>query len=196
MLDWERFAAPSGVLLRDLGELDQLKLRIEEDWQDICGEDKPPQRQWRSLRSDLLREDETGYEMLAGDEPVALLVVRPIGLVSTSKTSGSLAIPYRIISSAESRLRAVEKKQLPHMLCVTNMLLHGIEDPSFVRHDNTLARPYISYTQGDRVDIVLTAPLRALPDASDRREEQGRFLFWTSVRGHTHAPFQTPDWVL
>jgi type I restriction enzyme M protein len=55
-------------------------------------------------------------------------------------------------------LRAVEKKQLPHMLCVTNMLLHGIEDPSFVRHDNTLARPYISYTQSDRVDIVLTNP--------------------------------------
>ena len=30
---------------------------------------------------------------------------------------------------------AVEKKQLPHMLCVTNMLPHGTEDPSFVRHD-------------------------------------------------------------
>ncbi len=55
-------------------------------------------------------------------------------------------------------LRAAEKKQLPHMLCVTNMLLHGIDDPSFVRHDNTLARPYISYTQSDRVDIVLTNP--------------------------------------
>ena len=58
----------------------------------------------------------------------------------------------------QAALRAVEKKQLPHMLCVTNMLLHGIEDPSFVRHDNTLARPYISYTQSDRVDIVLTNP--------------------------------------
>ena len=58
----------------------------------------------------------------------------------------------------QSGLRAVEKKQLPHMLCVTNMLLHGIEDPSFVRHDNTLARPYISYTQSDRVNIVLTNP--------------------------------------
>jgi type I restriction enzyme M protein len=58
----------------------------------------------------------------------------------------------------QGALRAVEKKQLPHMLCVTNMLLHGIEDPSFVRHDNTLARPYISYTQSDRVDIVLTNP--------------------------------------
>ena len=55
-------------------------------------------------------------------------------------------------------LRATEKKQLPHMLCVTNLLLHGIDDPSFVRHDNTLARPYISYTQSDRVDIVLTNP--------------------------------------
>lgn len=58
----------------------------------------------------------------------------------------------------QASLRAVEKKQLPHMLCVTNMLLHGIEDPSFVRHDNTLARPYISYTASDRVDIVLTNP--------------------------------------
>jgi len=58
----------------------------------------------------------------------------------------------------QAALRAVEKKPLPHMLCVTNMLLHGIEDPSFVRQDNTLARPYISWEQKDRVDIVLTNP--------------------------------------
>ncbi len=58
----------------------------------------------------------------------------------------------------QAALRAVEKKQLPHMLCVTNMLLHGIEDPSFVRHDNTLARPYIGWEKKDRVDIVLTNP--------------------------------------
>lgn len=58
----------------------------------------------------------------------------------------------------QQSLRAVEKKQLPHMLCVTNMLLHGIEDPGFVRHDNTLARPYISYSTSDRVDVILTNP--------------------------------------
>jgi type I restriction enzyme M protein len=58
----------------------------------------------------------------------------------------------------QEALRAVEKKQLPHMLCVTNMLLHGVENPSFLRHDNTLARPYISYGASDRVDIVLTNP--------------------------------------
>ena len=58
----------------------------------------------------------------------------------------------------QAALRAVEKKQLPHMLCVTNMLLHGVDDPSFVRHDNTLARPYIGWGAKDRVDIVLTNP--------------------------------------
>jgi type I restriction enzyme M protein len=31
-------------------------------------------------------------------------------------------------------------------------------DPSFVRHDNTLARPLISWTKDERVDIVLTNP--------------------------------------
>ena len=58
----------------------------------------------------------------------------------------------------QASLRAVEKKPLPHMLAVTNMLLHRIEDPSFLRHDNTLARPYISWGRDERVDIVLTNP--------------------------------------
>ena len=58
----------------------------------------------------------------------------------------------------QASLRAVEKKPLPHMLCVTNMLLYGVEEPSFVRHDNTLARPLVSWTRDERVDIVLTNP--------------------------------------
>lgn len=58
----------------------------------------------------------------------------------------------------QAALRAVEKKPLPHMLCVTNMLLHGIEEPHFVRHDNTLARPLVSWTKDERVDIILTNP--------------------------------------
>ena len=61
-------------------------------------------------------------------------------------------------TALQAALRAVEKKPLPHMLCVTNMLLHGVEDPGFVRHDNTLARPYIGWEQKDRVDIILTNP--------------------------------------
>lgn len=52
----------------------------------------------------------------------------------------------------------VEKKALPHLLCTTNMLLHGIEVPSNIRHDNTLARPLRNYTPKDRVDVVVTNP--------------------------------------
>ena len=58
----------------------------------------------------------------------------------------------------QSTLRAVEKKPLPHLLCTTNMLLNNVEEPSWVKHDNTLARPLISWTKDERVDIVLTNP--------------------------------------
>jgi type I restriction enzyme M protein len=58
----------------------------------------------------------------------------------------------------QNSIHGVEKKQLPHMLCVTNLMLHGIEVPSNVRHDNTLARPLRDYTPAERVDVVLTNP--------------------------------------
>ena len=61
-------------------------------------------------------------------------------------------------AAMQASLRAVEKKPLPHMLAVTNMLLHSVEDPSFLHHDNTLARPYTSWGKKERVDIVLTNP--------------------------------------
>jgi len=52
----------------------------------------------------------------------------------------------------------VEKKPLPHLLCTTNMILHGIDVPTNVRHDNTLARPLRDYGQRDRVDLILSNP--------------------------------------
>jgi len=52
----------------------------------------------------------------------------------------------------------VEKKPLPHLLCTTNMLLHGIDVPTNIRHDNTLARPLRSYGPGDRVEVIVTNP--------------------------------------
>lgn len=58
----------------------------------------------------------------------------------------------------QNSIRGVEKKQLPHLLCVTNMLLHGIEVPSQIRHDNTLSRPLTDYSNRDLVDVILTNP--------------------------------------
>lgn len=52
----------------------------------------------------------------------------------------------------------IEKKTLPHMLCITNMILHGIDIPVNIRHDNTLRRPMRDYTSSDRVDVIITNP--------------------------------------
>jgi type I restriction enzyme M protein len=55
-------------------------------------------------------------------------------------------------------INGVEKKALPHLLCVTNMMIHGVEVPSTIRHGNTLARALRDYGKKDEVDIVLTNP--------------------------------------
>jgi type I restriction enzyme M protein len=52
----------------------------------------------------------------------------------------------------------IEKKHLPHVLCMTNLLLHGIDVPSNVRHDNTLARPLRDWSPKERVDVIVTNP--------------------------------------
>jgi type I restriction enzyme M protein len=58
----------------------------------------------------------------------------------------------------QSSIRGVEKKQLPYFLCVTNLMLHGIDTPNQISHDNTLARPYRDYQPEDRVDVIVTNP--------------------------------------
>ena len=68
------------------------------------------------------------------------------------------------IKTAEDRktlqatVRGVEKKPLPHMLAKTNMMLRGIDVPTNIRHDNTLAKQLQSYKPKDRVDIIVTNP--------------------------------------
>lgn len=55
-------------------------------------------------------------------------------------------------------IQGVEKKPLPYMLAITNMMLHGIDVPTNLRHDNTLSRPLKDYGQSDWVDLILTNP--------------------------------------
>ncbi len=51
----------------------------------------------------------------------------------------------------------IEKKQFPYMLCVTNLLLHGLDVPQ-VYHANTLLHDVLDYTGDDKVDVVLMNP--------------------------------------
>lgn len=54
-------------------------------------------------------------------------------------------------------IHGIEKKQFPYMLCVTNLLLHGLDVPK-VFHDNTLLHDVLDYTEDDRVDVILMNP--------------------------------------
>lgn len=56
----------------------------------------------------------------------------------------------------QQQILGVEKKQLPHLLCTTNMLLHGIEVPVQIRHGNTLDKPLSSWDSD--IDVILTNP--------------------------------------
>ena len=56
----------------------------------------------------------------------------------------------------QQQIHGVEKKQLPHLLATTNMLLHGIEVPVQIRHDNTLNKPLSSWDE--QLDVIVTNP--------------------------------------
>jgi len=57
----------------------------------------------------------------------------------------------------QDTIRGIEKKPLPHLLCTTNLMLHGFDVPA-VRRDNLLSKPYADWGAGDKVDIILTNP--------------------------------------
>jgi type I restriction enzyme M protein len=58
----------------------------------------------------------------------------------------------------EELIHGIEKKQLPHLLCTTNMLLHGIDVPSQIEHSNTLGRPWNDWRADEKVDCLITNP--------------------------------------
>lgn len=59
----------------------------------------------------------------------------------------------------QQSIHGVEKKTLPYMLCTTNMILHGIDVPVQIEHDNMLSRrAYKDYGKKDRVNVIVTNP--------------------------------------
>ena len=57
----------------------------------------------------------------------------------------------------DESIYGIEKKQFPYMLCITNMLLHGIDIPK-IYHDNSLLKDVLDYTTDDQFDVVLMNP--------------------------------------
>ena len=57
----------------------------------------------------------------------------------------------------DTSIYGIEKKQFPYMLCITNMLLHGIDVPK-IYHDNSLLKDVLDYTESDEFDVILMNP--------------------------------------
>lgn len=57
----------------------------------------------------------------------------------------------------DASIYGIEKKQFPYMLCITNMLLHGIDVPK-IYHDNSLLKDVLDYTVDDQFDVILMNP--------------------------------------
>lgn len=57
----------------------------------------------------------------------------------------------------DTSIYGIEKKQFPYMLCITNMLLHGIDVPR-IYHDNSLLKDVLDYTADDQFDVILMNP--------------------------------------
>lgn len=73
------------------------------------------------------------------------------------------ALDKQVGNSLENReiynnsIYGVEKKALPHILCITNMLLHDIDNPNII-HGNTLETDYKEYRKMEHFDVILMNP--------------------------------------
>lgn len=57
----------------------------------------------------------------------------------------------------QKSIRGIEKKPLPHLLCTTNLMVHGFDLPA-VSRGNLLSKPYADWGTNDKLDIILTNP--------------------------------------
>ena len=57
----------------------------------------------------------------------------------------------------DNSIYGIEKKPFPYMLCITNMLLHGIDVPK-IEHGNSLLHNVLDYSDDDKFDVILMNP--------------------------------------
>lgn len=97
--------------------------------------------------------------------------------------------------SLQHSLMGIEKKAMPYLLCVMNLLLHGIETPNVVER-NALATNIRQIREADRVDVIATNPpfggeeergiLNNFPEGM--RTSETALLFFQYVMGMLKRP--------
>lgn len=78
-------------------------------------------------------------------------------LTSTLKYLESSKKTAEDIERYNKTVYGIEKKPMPYLLCITNMLIHDVDEP-MVYHDNTLEKNVRDYTEKDKFDVILMNP--------------------------------------
>lgn len=57
----------------------------------------------------------------------------------------------------DNSIYGIEKKSLPYLLCITNLLLHDIDEPN-IEHRNSFDRNVKDYRENEKYDVILMNP--------------------------------------
>lgn len=79
-------------------------------------------------------------------------------LVSALENLHKLAKSPEDWQQINASISGIEKKPLPYLLSITNLILHNIEAPKISRDNSLSRRPLRDYGEADRVDVILTNP--------------------------------------
>jgi type I restriction enzyme M protein len=61
------------------------------------------------------------------------------------------------LTKVQKNVVGIEKKQLPYALCMTNLLLHGVDIPN-IEHRNSLTGQVSGFSDKQQVDVIVTNP--------------------------------------
>lgn len=94
-------------------------------------------------------------------------------LISARKQLESIALKGTVEDreTLSRSFHGIEKKPLPYLLCITNMLLNEVESPD-ICHGNSLTKDVDSYGEKDKFDVILMNPPYG---GSERAEIQNNF---------------------
>ena len=77
-------------------------------------------------------------------------------------TSWYKQLQKQVVNTADNEtinnsIFGMEKKPFPYLLCITNMLLHDVENPN-INYGNSLTKNLLDYTERDKFDKILMNP--------------------------------------
>jgi len=92
------------------------------------------------------------------------------------------------VAVLQSSLYGIEWKSLPYQMCMTNLILHGLESPNLFNGDS-LSKDVRSYSEADKFDVIVmnppyggnTARDTLLNFPADMRTSETAFLFMVLI---------------